>query len=234
MCIIIAKNKKDRLPTKEELKNSFNRNSDGAGFMYVDNGQVVVDKGYMTFDNFYKRFKELTARYNDFENKSLVIHMRIGTSGTNTKSNTHPYIITNRVDLLHKTYIKSDLGIAHNGVITDYTPTNTKQDINDTQLFIGTYLYGLYINYKEFYKNRYIRKGIEKITNSKFAILDKNDELYLIGDFIEEDGLSFSNTSYYGYVSKTYKYFGDYFEEEKEWNKAYADYYTRYENGYYE
>lgn len=232
MCIIIAKNKNNRLPSKEELKNSFNRNSDGAGFMYVDNGQVVVDKGYMTFDNFYKHYEKLLAKYNNFENKSLVIHLRIGTSGTNTRENTHPYIITNRVDLLHKTFVKSDLGIAHNGVITDYTPTNNKQNINDTQLFIGTYLYGLYVNYKEFYKNKYITNGIEKITNSKFAILNSKDELFLIGDFVEEDNLMFSNTSYKGYTYKTYKYYDNY--TESDYLKDYYDYYKRYEQGYYE
>ena len=230
MCIIIAKSKENRLPTKEELRNSFERNNDGGGFMYVDKGQVVIDKGYMTFDNFYKRFKELKAKYNNFENKSLVIHLRIGTSGTNTRENTHPYIITNRVDLLHKTYIKSDIGIAHNGVITDYTPTNSKHNINDTQLFIGTYLYPLYINYKDFYKNKYIVKGIEKITNSKFAILNSKDELYLIGDFITNDNLSFSNTSYMGYTYRNYRYI----EEETDWYKTYSDYYKRYEQGYYE
>lgn len=225
MCIIIAKGKKDRLPTREELEKSFNRNGDGAGFMYVDKGQVVVDKGYMTFNAFYKHYEKLLAKYNKFENKSLVIHMRIGTSGTNTKENTHPYIITNRVDLLHKTFIKSDIGIAHNGVITDYTPKDSKHDINDTQLFIGTYLYALYYNYKYFYKNSYILKGIEKITNSKFAILDKNDDLYLIGDFITDNKLNFSNTSYMSYTYKS-KY---------AYNDLYDDYYYlhRFEKGYY-
>lgn len=228
MCIIIAKNKKDRLPTKEELKNSFTRNSDGAGFMYVDKGRVIVDKGYMTFESFYNRYKKLLARYNNFENKSLVIHLRIGTSGTNTKENTHPYIITNRVDLLHKTFAISDLGIAHNGVITDYTPIENKQNVNDTQMFIGKYLYPLYLNYKEFYKNEYILKGIEKITGSKFALLDSKDDLYLIGDFIVEDNLSFSNTSYKGYTKTWKKY--DY----SEYYNDYYDYYRNLKNGYYE
>ena len=41
MCIIIAKNKENRLPTKEELQQCFNRNSDGAGFMYVNKNNNV-------------------------------------------------------------------------------------------------------------------------------------------------------------------------------------------------
>ena len=54
MCIIIAKDKIGRLPKEEELKQAFDYNDDGAGFMYVENGKVVIDKGYMTYDSFIK------------------------------------------------------------------------------------------------------------------------------------------------------------------------------------
>ena len=74
MCIIIAKDKKSRIPTEKELKNSFEWNNDGAGFMYVDNNKVVIDKGYMTWESFIKRYKTLLQKYNNFKNKSLVIH----------------------------------------------------------------------------------------------------------------------------------------------------------------
>ena len=59
MCIIIAKNKNNRLPKKAELEYSFNHNHDGAGFMYPDNGKVIIDKGYMTFEKFYQFLKLL-------------------------------------------------------------------------------------------------------------------------------------------------------------------------------
>ena len=63
MCIIVSKEKGVKLPTKKILENCFNRNSDGAGFMYVKNNQVMIDKGYMTFEDFYKRLKELKKDY---------------------------------------------------------------------------------------------------------------------------------------------------------------------------
>lgn len=197
MCIIIAKNKNiKRLPTKEELKNCFEYNSDGAGFMYCNNGRVVIDKGYMNEKDFLNRFDYLCKKYNNFTNKSLVIHCRIGTSSTNTAGNTHPYIITNKEKELHKTFIKGDLGLAHNGIIRDYTPTGAHPTTNDTQQFILRYIYPIYANFRNFYKLETIRAGIQKITNSKFAILDKNDNLYVIGDYENENGLLFSNTSY--------------------------------------
>lgn len=62
MCIIIAKKKDNRLPSKEELIYSFSHNPDGAGFMYTDNNKVIIDKGYMNFDSFYKRFEFLCKK----------------------------------------------------------------------------------------------------------------------------------------------------------------------------
>ena len=199
MCIIIAKTKKGRIPTREELMNSFEYNSDGAGFMYTQGGKVIIDKGYMKLKDFLDRFDELCKEFHNFKNKSLVVHCRIGTSSGNTAANTHPYPITNKEKELHKTLFKTDLGMAHNGIIREYTPTWTTPTTNDTQEFILKYVYNLYKNWHDFYKNRFILEGLEKITNSKLAFLDKNDNLYLVGDFIEDDDLSFSNSTYKSY-----------------------------------
>lgn len=211
MCIIIAKDKSDRLPTIEELKNSFEYNSDGAGFMYVDNGKVVIDKGYMYESDFLERYYELCDKYDNFKNKCLVVHCRIGTSSSNTAKNTHPYPITYKESELHKTSFKCELGMAHNGIIRDYTPTWEKPTTNDTQEFILKYIYPLYKEWPDFYKHKYILNGLKDITGSKLAFLDSEDNLYLVGDFTEDNKLKFSNTSYkhysYGY-SNTYHYNG--------------------------
>ena len=206
MCIIIAKNKNDRLPTKKELEYCFDYNHDGAGFMYTDKGKVIIDKGYMTKEDFLARFKTLCKKYNNFKDKCLVAHCRIGTAGTNSAQNTHPYALTKKINKLHKTYTKASVGIAHNGIISDYQPHGDK-DINDTQNFIKTYMTRRYKEDKEFYKRQWERTQIEDITNSKFAILDKEDNLYLIGVFTRENNLSFSNSHYkpYTYTYTTYK-----------------------------
>ena len=194
MCIIIAKDKIGRLPKEEELKNAFEYNDDGAGFMYVDNGKVVIDKGYMTFESFMKHYKKLLSKYNDFKDKSLVLHFRIGTSGRNTKGNTHPYPITNNVKKLRKRHLSNEsIGIAHNGIIKGY---GTATGLNDTQEYISKYLYQLYSHYKDFYKNEDMLYQIDLATNSKFAILDSDDNIYYIGEFIDDNGLNFSNDTY--------------------------------------
>ena len=222
MCIIIAKKKENRLPSIDELKYCFEYNNDGAGFMYTDKGKVIIDKGYMTEDSFLARFKTLCKKYNNFKDKSLVIHCRIGTAGTNSAQNTHPYALTKKINKLHKTYTKASVGIAHNGIISDYQPKGDK-DINDTQNFIRTYMVRKYNEDKEFYKRSYERDVIENMTHSKFAILDKDDELYLVGTYMKEDGLLFSNAHYkplrcnyyYGrnnYDGYGYPYSSDYFD----------------------
>ena len=207
MCIIIAKKKNNRLPSEDELKQSFLYNQDGAGFMYTDNGKVIIDKGYMNYKSFIKHFNKLCKKYDNFKNKSLVIHCRIGTGGTNTEKNTHPYPIIKDYNILHKRYFTCSLGMAHNGIINDYKPTD-KSDTNDTQKFIYDYLSELKNNYKNFYKSEEQLKALEIITNSKLAFLDDKDNIYLTNNFINDNNLYFSNTSYKSY--NTYKYYNNY------------------------
>lgn len=212
MCIIVVKDKFNPLPKEEYLKNCFDNNPDGAGFMYTKQGKVIIDKGYMNYKSFLKQYNKLCRKFNDFENKSLIMHFRIGTAGSNSKENTHPYPVTDSISQLHKTYIKTDLGMAHNGIIHDYNPTKKekKLDINDTQNFIIKYVYPLYSHYKDFYKNEYIMSGLNDITGSRLAFLDKNDIITLVGEFEEdEEGIKYSNdgfrTNWYTrYVTNSY------------------------------
>lgn len=224
MCIIVAKDKNVDLPSIDILKNCFDYNSDGAGFMYVDKGKVVVDKGYLDWKSFYNRFNDLCKKHKDFEGKALVMHFRIGTSGKNDKGNTHPYIISDNYKELHKLKISGDLGMAHNGVIHDYTPDiNDKRNINDTQNFIMLYLYPIYKHWKDFYKNEYMRKGLEDISGSKLVFLDTREDIYYIGDFKEDKGIKYSNDTYKKTYLGTYTYgknyrMYDYDDDYSVWN----------------
>ena len=229
MCIIIAKKKNAQLPTKRTMKICFDKNPDGAGFMYVNNNKVIIDKGYMTFKSFYKRFQELKLLNNNFDNKALVIHFRIGTSGTNSPENTHPYPITNDVSALHSTYYICNLGMAHNGIISDYTHYLDKNDMNDTQHFIAEYVTKLYRYIPEFYKDKDLMLGLEKISASRLCFMNTDEELYFVGDWHTDLGnLEFSNTNYkevcynsytatnhwrdynYDYYHNDYSYYDDY------------------------
>ena len=214
MCIIVVKDKKTPLPRIEHLKNCFENNPDGMGFMYINHNKVIIDKGYMTYNSFEKRYKKLCKKFNNFKDLPLIMHFRIGTAGANSKENTHPYPISDDKRDLHKKYIKTDLGVVHNGIIHDYNPAKHQHDINDTQNFIMNYLYPLYKNWSTFYKNDNILKGISSITNSKFAFLDSYGKIKLVGEFeSDEDGVKYSNSNYktnwyfnYKYMYRDYDY----------------------------
>ena len=194
MCVIIAKNKRDRLPTTEEMKQCFDYNSDGAGFMYTDNGKVIIDKGYMTWKSFIKHYEKLVTTYDNFKDKCLVIHFRIGTGGGNNIHNTHGYPLTNSIDEMQKTHNTCNVGLMHNGIISDYAPKENYY--NDTQEFIKSFVFNLQKFDKEFYKRKYFRDMIKDNSGSKWAILDKDDNLYTIGTFSKENGLAFSNLNH--------------------------------------
>lgn len=205
MCIIVAKEKGKKLPSKRILMNCFDYNSDGAGFMYVDNGKVVIDKGYMSFNSFYKRLKELKKKYN-IENKALVMHFRIGTSGKGKENLTHPFPLSNIKNELNKQYTQSDLGIAHNGIIKRY---EYHKKLSDTQAFIKDFVYPISKLSQDFYKRKDILKILEKECESKLCILDPNEKIYYIGDFIKDNDIMYSNNTYKDYYS--YKYLYNYY-----------------------
>ena len=199
MCVIIIKDKKTKLPKKEYLENCFDNNPDGAGFMYTDGGRVVIDKGYMTEKSFFARYEKLCKKYNNFKNKSLIIHMRITTDGSTSKKNCHPFVISKNFKDCHKLHASSTLGVAHNGIISAYKPPKSTKDISDTINFINKYLAPILEDAPNLYKNQAFLDGLENITNSKLAFLDTNDDIFTCGNFTEKDGVLYSNNSYYKY-----------------------------------
>lgn len=201
MCIIVSKEKGVDLPTKEILEQCFNHNSDGAGLMYAENGKVNIVKGFMDFKSFYEYLMKLDRVY-DLKEKALVMHFRISTGGNIDGGNCHPYPISKRKKDLRSKCIKTELGMAHNGVISMYSSYSVKEELNDTQRFIQNAVAPIYNVDKEFYKDYDIMSLLEDIAGSKLCFLDKNENIYYVGKFVEDNGIMYSNTSYIPY--KTY------------------------------
>lgn len=209
MCIIISKEKGVKLPSKKTLKTCFEHNPDGAGLMYVKNNQVIIDKGYMKFEDFYKRIKGLKREFNsDLTDKALVMHFRIGTHGKNDKETTHPFPITSSVEELRKTKTTTNVGVAHNGIISNY---GYYELLSDTQAFIKDFISVFRELDKKFYKNKSVMKLIESKAASKLCFLDNKENIYYIGAFVEDNGVKYSNTSYKPYVYFSGGMFDDYY-----------------------
>lgn len=208
MCIIVCKNQGVDLPPDAILKNCFENNSDGAGIMYVKNKKVVIEKGLMS----YKAFDDTLSKIKkciDVKNTSIVLHFRIGTQGSNSMYNTHPFPISSAVSELQKRHLLTDLGLAHNGIISKCSKSLDKKDadISDTMIFIRDYLYYFHNSNYHFYKDKSIQDFILKFSESKFAFLDNKGEIVKIGDFKKENGVYYSNSTYsYNFIKYDFSY----------------------------
>lgn len=194
MCVILVKERGIELPTKDVLESCWKRNPDGAGFMFNDYDKVVIMKGFMTFEEFYLRLQTANEFYH-LKEKGLVIHFRIATSGLKDKGNCHPYPISNDNLDLRKSFITTELGIAHNGIIRSY---NGKDKIlNDTQLFIKNDLFELNSLDKKFYKNVIFQSMIERlIDGSRLVFLNKKGEIIKLGKWFHNGNYYFSNLNH--------------------------------------
>ena len=129
MCIIAAKAAGIPMPNRERIKTMWDGNRDGAGLMYVENGQVRIEKGFMKYKDFTKVLDRLEKRL-DLTATPVVMHFRITTHGGTKPENCHPFPITDNVGALKKLTITTDLGVAHNGII----PISPRKGISDTSL----------------------------------------------------------------------------------------------------
>ena len=116
MCIIAAKPAGVKLPERDVFRTMWDGNSDGAGFMYVENGHVKIEKGFMKYKNFTKALDKVAGRL-DLTKTPMVFHFRITTHGGTKPENTHPFPITDNIGALKKHTMTTDVGVAHNGII---------------------------------------------------------------------------------------------------------------------
>lgn len=198
MCIAIYSPLGNQVPNEENLKRSFEHNSDGAGFAFnTDKNNVQILKGYMTWDAFWKAFQKYDRKY-DFKNRGVLIHFRITTHGGTNAECCHPFPLVADEGFMKKTKVRSDYAVIHNGII-DITSRDThKRDkMSDTMVFIEKYLSKIATN-KKWFKNDTNFELIYDMIDSKMAILNGYGNIKSTQGFTkdEEDGNYYSNTSY--------------------------------------
>ena len=192
MCIIAVKKANQPLPEEKIIKAMFKHNPDGAGFCYCLNGEVRIQKGYMSYKAFLEALKKVSEKIDTYATPML-FHFRIATHGGINPSLTHPFPISHKTPVLKHLTASTKLGIVHNGIID----IKTRKDVSDTMTYITERLAKRYKWDKEFYKSRKQRKVIQsEIGSSKMAFLDDKGGIYTVGDFIEDDGILYSNSSY--------------------------------------
>lgn len=203
MCIICVKPTNVLFPNETILKNCFDNNSDGAGFMYVHEGKVHIKKGLMTFNAFKAALH--VAREKTGDTAPYVLHFRISTQGFE-KTCTHPFPLSSKMENLKKLKGTCNIGVAHNGIIS--LTSDGHKDYSDTMLFITDYLSLIIENYK-WHESSKKKKLIEKlIGSSRLAILDKTGHIERLGSGWVQDKDSNCWFSNHSYSYKKYKWSG--------------------------
>lgn len=190
MCVIAVYEKNLKL-NKEELKNCFEYNSDGAGFMYYDKNMraTKIKKGFFTFEEFWNEASKLPT------NIDRVFHFRIATSGAISASTCHPFPVAHNYKLMGNADSYTAIGMVHNGVLHDYTPKEgMKAKYSDTMRFIKEMAYPL----GDAIWNDAVQELLEEhIGHSKLVFLGE-DKIAMLGDFQQskKSGAWYSNSSY--------------------------------------
>ena len=202
MCIICAKPAGKKFPDNKTLENMWYGNPHGAGIMYAHDGKVFIEKGLMTLDAVHAKLDEL-RQVIDLDKTPMVLHFRIATHGGTCPENTHPFPVSDSVAVLQKTEATCALGVAHNGVIHSVVP---RKGISDTMEYVATQLAPLTRALPTWYENADALTLVKNAIASKMAVLNGKGEITLIGDFVEHDGVSYSNRSYEGRTRTSRRY----------------------------
>jgi len=183
MCIAILSPENVVVP-RSHLYQSFQRNSDGAGFMYAENDKLIIKKGFMDFDSFYEEFKP-------HQEKSAAIHFRITTHGATDEANTHPF------------QVGPNLGFIHNGVINAVDCSEDKSR-SDTYHFNTKFLSQFYKRDSRFIYKEHFKDVIKAyVGQSKLVFLNNKGHHTIVNEKagVWEEGAWYSNTSFRPYVA---------------------------------
>jgi len=229
MCLIIAKPAGVPMPSKKHLKKVFDHYGDGYGVAFQHLGQVRLLKGAMTqheMFNLHDRMKKILSPISP-NDVNIVMQWRQAVTGSVWRKYCHPFPISSRQEELDSLDVVCHSTLAHNGVIWDYNKQYNLGDINDAQEFIKDYLVGM----GSAICNPSVGKLIGEYTESKFAVLD-NKGIYIIGKFLDEKGLYYSN-DYYKYPKTTYYYSSKQYQDEWYGDGAYGNRLQAKPGGYY-
>jgi len=174
MCIAIYKPAGKHL-TRRTLKNCWDNNNDGGGFMYVEEGRIIIRKEMDNFRDFWKKYQQAAP-----DSRRVVLHFRISTSGKIDKRNCHPHRVSPR------------LAFVHNGII------NIKEidGLSDTVTFGKQVLGLLPEGFQYCTAHRYLISVT--IGYSKLIIMNSSNQVTIINETQGswDDEIWFSNGTY--------------------------------------
>ena len=128
MCLIINSSTGFDKVTKELTAEIYDRNSDGFGYMYQDDGQLVVHK------EVYTHHAPIHAMMQDLpDDRPVSVHFRFATSGDIVSNTAHPFPVIDQDGYT--------VWLMHNGIMNHWEPPKgDKTGMSDTLRFIANFL----------------------------------------------------------------------------------------------
>ena len=209
MCIAIYKPEGKIIPYAT-LRECYDANPDGAGFMYAENKQLYIEKGFFSLKDFYQAYVK-------HQDKQTVLHFRIKTHGKIDKTNCHPFAVN------------SSLAFVHNGIITGFGDA----DHSDTIGFNHGVLQPLVHKWGNLALFQDPMKDLieSRIGYSKLIFLDRHGNHNILNEQkgVWDDGVWYSNTSYKPYVAPvtTWANKSTWYDTKYDWKKPVATYKTK-------
>lgn len=185
MCIAIYQAPGYRL-TEDELANSWQNNSDGAGISFFDsNLEIVVEKtmNRSEFVDLYNKAVKQHGRYTE-----MAIHFRIATHGGVNITNCHPFYTPDR-----------SMSIIHNGIIPVLFDSK-KDPRSDTRVFVEEVIPNMPTGWID--DEQMFNMVEHYIGNSKLVVLSErtDNSAYILnedmGHWSDDAKIWFSNRSY--------------------------------------
>lgn len=197
MCIIVCKPAGVEVPSAEIMATCFVNNPDGAGFMLAAKGAVHGYKGLMSYDEFIGELQGAEKKFGNLKKFPVVMHFRIGTHGSNVAGNTHPFPLKGGYREMRHTRWEAEQGFAHNGIIynTSKDPDILKFNVSDTMVFAKKFVNPI-AKYVSIANDKEIAEALHAVAESKLCFLDRKGRLMTCGDFVQDGGIYYSNSSY--------------------------------------
>lgn len=181
MCIAIVKPGHKSMP-KSVLMNCFDNNPHGAGYAYIEGGEVIIRKGFFEFEEFWESFNAIQS----VSIHPMLIHFRVATFGVINKFNCHPWTINERFAMIH------------NGTIEKFS--YWQANVSDTGHFTHNVLRPMFEKNESLHREKFAHILFEQaIGTGKIAILGADGEVTIYNEKLGYwiGGIWFSNTSFY-------------------------------------
>lgn len=184
------------------VRSSAKTNRDGFGFAFkkADTGLVKFAKGFDNIEVMIKIILDLKLKMDD----ELVIHLRMRSAGEVCPENTHPFeIIYTSQPRSNNFNLKATPHpvLFHNGTFANFSRPGSKMSdtFNFTQDFMS--VPGIWNMLKD-NRKKFLEVFQTVLGSNKLAILSKETELIVIGEFITKGGFIFSNSSFERYEDR--------------------------------